>query len=54
MATPVQQVLGVCGAVAAEIQTLEIQERLDTIQDFAEMTSRDVTELAKELSRISL
>jgi hypothetical protein len=51
MATPVQQVLGVCGAVAAEIQTLEIQERLDTIQDFAEMTSRDVTELAKELSR---
>jgi uncharacterized membrane protein YgcG len=51
MATPVQQVLTICGATVIEIQYLEIRERMDVIPDFAEMTSRDVVELAKDLGR---
>jgi hypothetical protein len=51
MATPVQQVLTVCGASDVEIQYLEVRERMDDISDFAEMNSRDITELAKDLGR---
>jgi hypothetical protein len=51
MGTPVQQVLTICGATVGKIQYLEIRERMDAISDFAEMTSRDVLELAKDLGR---
>jgi hypothetical protein len=49
--TPVTAVLQICGANAAEINALENVERLDTIEDYAEMTSKEVSYLASKLER---
>jgi hypothetical protein len=49
--TPVAAVLHICGANAAEINTLETVERLDAIADYAEMSKKDVSDLTAKLER---
>ena len=49
--TPIQQVLNVCQANPAEIEALEVQERLDMLHDFAETTADDVSTLASKLEK---
>ena len=49
--TPIQQVLNVCQANPAEIEALEVRERLDTLHDFAEMAADDVSTLASKLEK---
>jgi hypothetical protein len=49
--TDAQIVLGVCGANAAETQVLEITERLNTLDAYADMTSKEVSDLAGKLER---
>lgn len=53
MADPIEvnQALIVCQANAQERHTLIDRERLNTLRDYAELTNRDVTELASKLER---
>jgi hypothetical protein len=51
MATPIQVTLGICQATAAEINAFEIQERLDTLEDYADMTANDVSSLTSKMER---
>ncbi len=51
MATPVAQVLTVCGANDAEILALEGRERLDTLDDYADMLKEEGSALAAKLER---
>jgi hypothetical protein len=49
--TDAQVVLGVCGANAAETQVLEITERLNTLDAYADITSKEVSDLAGKLEQ---
>ena len=49
--SPVAYVLGVCVATEAEINTFEVSERLNTLQDYAEMSANDVTNLIARIER---
>ena len=49
-ATPVQQIMLVCGATAAQTRAFEETEQLDTLQDYADLTS---SELAAAISSLS-
>ena len=45
------QALTVCQANAQERNALAVREHLDTLEDYAELTNRDITELALKLER---
>lgn len=47
----VNQALAVCQATARERNTLVVRERLNSLNDYAELTNRDITELASKLER---
>ena len=47
----VSQALTICQATAAERHALIIRERLNSLTDYAELTNRDITELAAKLER---
>ena len=42
--TEVTRVLTVCQATNAEIQAMEVRERLNTLQDYAEMTGKEISQ----------
>ena len=47
----VNEALTVCQATAQERNALIVRERLDNLSDYAELTNRDITELAAKLER---
>ena len=47
----VNQALVVCQATARERNTLIVHERLNSLSDYAELTNRDITDLAAKLER---
>ena len=49
--TPVQHVLTVCQANADEINAFEVTERLNTLDDYAELTNQDVKAIASKLEK---
>ncbi|MHA7927588.1 MAG: hypothetical protein ACX936_20475 [Marinobacter sp.] len=49
--TDVARVLTVCGANNNEIQAFEIRERLNTLEDYAELTSSDITHIAAKIEK---
>ena len=49
--TEVELALTTCQANVNERQTLTVRERLNTLQDFAELTAKEVTELATKFER---
>lgn len=49
--TPVQHVLTICQANAREINAFEITERLNTLEDYAELTHNDVKAIASKLEK---
>ena len=49
--TPVQHVLTVCQANAGEINAFEVTERLNTLDDYAELTNQDVKAIASKLEK---
>ena len=52
--SPVQRVLTICQANEDEINALEIRERLDSLHDFAEMTTDNVSTLASKLEKCTV
>ena len=49
--TSVQHVLTICQANANEINAFEVTERLNTLEDYAEMTHDDVKAIASKLEK---
>ena len=50
-APAVHQVLTVCQATLQERNVFVVRERLDTLEDYAELTNHDITELASKFER---
>ena len=50
-AVDAHRVLTVCQANLQERNAFIVRERLDTLSDYAELTNRDITELASKLER---
>jgi hypothetical protein len=51
MATPVEQVLTVCGATPAQIFAFETTEQLDELHDFADLTPKELASTVSSLAR---
>ena len=49
--TPVQHVLTICQANGNEINAFEVTERLNTLEDYAELTHSDVKAIASKLEK---
>jgi hypothetical protein len=51
MATPVEQVLTVCGATAAQIVAFETREQLNQLRDYADMTAAELASTVSSLAK---
>jgi hypothetical protein len=51
MATPVEQVLLVCGATDDQFYAFETREQLDELQDYADLTASELAATVSSLSK---
>ena len=51
MATPVAAALTICGANAEHIAALELGKALDSLEDYADMTTSDMNALATKMEK---